>query len=103
MMYSVNNHLILETYTKEALKPKLAGGIATPGQRDAVKGLMLLMDANLPDGRHIPKGSYAYFREEALHTHGMFSKHYNCVTIPGNFIIVETSLVEFYVTPGDAA
>lgn len=103
MTFSLNNRLVLEEYKKEGLKAKIQGGIATPGQRDGVKGLQVLVDAFLPDGRHIPRGSTAYIREEVLHTHAWASKPLTCDTIPGRFLLVETTYVEFFSIPsGDS-
>jgi hypothetical protein len=94
MKISVNNRLILEQYIKEGLKAKMQGGIATPGQRDGLKGLKVLMDTTLSDGRHVTKGSTAYVREEVLHTHPWASKPLTCDTIPDKFMIVELTYVE---------
>jgi hypothetical protein len=98
MTFSLNNRLVVEQYIKEGLKSKISGGIATPGQRDGLKGLLVLVDAHLSDGTHVPKGSIAYIREEILHTHAWASKPLNCDTFPGKFLIVELSHVEFIDT-----
>lgn len=103
MTFSLNNRLIVEQYVKEALKAKVLGGIATPGQRDGLKGLTVLADAYLSDGRHIPKGSVAFIREEILHTHAWASKPLTCDTIEGKFLIVELAHIEFFNTPTTAA
>jgi hypothetical protein len=95
MTFSVNNRLVLEQYIKEGLKAKIQGGIATPGQRDGLKGLTVLMSTTLSDGRHIPKGSMAYIREEVLHTHPWASKLLTCDTLSVKFMIVELSYIEF--------
>jgi hypothetical protein len=96
MSFSLNNRLVLEVYVKEGLKAKVSGGIATPGQRDGVKGLRVLMDAYLADGRHIPKGSTAYIREEVLHTHPWASKPLSSEFLPVKFLLVESSYIEFF-------
>jgi hypothetical protein len=98
-MISQNNRLILEPYVKEGLKAVRLGGIATPGQRDGLKGLKLLIDAHLLDGRIIGAGTIAYIREEVLHTHPWASKLLTVAAIEGKFLIVELSYVEFF---GDA-
>lgn len=104
MTFSLNNRLVLEQYVKEALKKEIHNGIATPGQRDSVKGLRVLIEANLPDGRRIPKNSIAYIREEVLHTHPWASKPLSCATLPVKFLVVELNYIEFIDTPeGDAA
>jgi hypothetical protein len=96
MKFSINNRLILETYVKKALEARREGGIATPGQRDGLKGLKVLVDAYLSDGRHIPKGSVAYIREEELHSHAWASKPYTCDTIESKFILVDHIHVSFF-------
>jgi len=103
MTFSLNNRLVLEQYIKEGLKAKVMGGIATPGQRDGVKGLQVLVDAYLSDGRKIPKGSMAYIREEILHTHQWASKPLTCDTLPMKFLLVESTYVEFFDLPETAA
>jgi len=105
MTFSVNNKLILEQYIKSAVKSEIRSGIATPGQRDMVKGLTVLMDAKLSDGRHIPKGSVAYIREEILHNHSMtIFKPLTCDTISGKFMVVELQYIEFFdILSNDAA
>ena len=106
MTYSLNNRLVLELYNKEALKPRMQGGIATPGQRDGLKGLKVLMDARLPEpyGR-VPAGSVAYIREEILHTHDWASKPMTCDFLSSKFLVVDIAYVEFIDTPnyGDSA
>lgn len=99
MTFSLNNRLVLEQYIKEGLKSKISGGIATPGQRDGLKGLRVLVDAYLSDGRHIPRDSIAYIREEVLYTHAWASKPLSCVTMTEKFLLVESSYIEFFDTP----
>lgn len=104
MTYSINNRLVLEPYIKEGLKSEIRSGIATPGQRDGLKGLRLLMDAHLSDGRQFPRGSVAYIKEEVLHNHSStIFKHLNCDTINGKFMVVELQYIEFINTPDPAA
>jgi hypothetical protein len=95
--------LVLEQYVRESLKKEVVNGIATPGQRDSVKGLKVLMDATLPDGRKIPKGSTAYIREELLHNHSWATKAYSCDTLSVKFLLVEREHIEFVTTPDEAA
>jgi len=99
VIFSLNNRLILEEYVKEGLKSKVMGGIATPGQRDGIKKLKVLVSTRLVDGRDIPAGSYAYVREEALHTQAWSSKFFTCDGISGKFMIVGLEWVEFIETP----
>lgn len=107
MIFSVNNRLVLEPYIKEGLKSKVSGGIAIPGQRDGLKGLLVLMDTRLSDDREIPKGSTAYLREETLHTQAFASKPLSCAILPNKFIIVDIQFIEFFdileSQPDDAA
>ena len=103
MTFSLNNRVILEQYTKSGLKSEVKNGIATPGQKDGIKGLLVLVDAYLPDGRRIPKGSTAYIREEILHTHAWASKPLTCDTIPGKFMPVDVTYIEFFSTPDGVA
>jgi hypothetical protein len=102
MTFSLNNRLVLEQYIKEGLKPKMQGGIATPGQRDGLKGLQVLVGTTLSDGRKVPKGSIAYIREEVLHTHPWASKPLTCDTLPGKFMIVDLPYIEFIDTGDDS-
>ena len=104
MKYSLNNRLIVEPYVKEGLKSKISGGIATPGQRDGLKGLKVLVGAVLtyPDAKEeLPAGSIAYIREEVLHTHSWASKPLTSEGIEGKFLIVDLSFVEFIDIPED--
>lgn len=104
MTFSLNNRLVVEQYIKEALRKETIGGIATPGQRDAVKGLKVLVGTTLSDGRNVPAGSIAYIREETLHNHPWASKPLTCETIPGKFLLVDLTFIEFITTPyGDVA
>jgi hypothetical protein len=102
MTFSVNNRLILEEYIKSGLKSEVRNGIATPGQRNAVKGLKVLVDIYLSDGRKIPKGSLAYIKEEVLHNHSeTIFKPLTCDTLPGKFMVVDLQYVEFFNTGDD--
>ena len=102
MTFSLNNRLVLEEYIKQGLQPKFQGGIATPGQRDGLKGLTVLIDAYLSDGRHIPRGSTAYIKEEVLHNHAAtVFKALTCATFPVKFMVVESSYVDFIDTPDE--
>ncbi len=73
-MISINNRFILEPYVKEGLKAKVTGGIAMPGQRDALKALKVLIDGSLSNGQIIRAGSVAYIREEILYSHPWSTK-----------------------------
>ena len=98
MTFSVNNRFIVEQYIKKGLQPKMQGGIATPGQRDGLAGLKVLVGTVLSDGRKVPKGSLVYVKEETLHTQPWASKLFSCDTIPEKFLILESIYVEFIDT-----
>lgn len=104
MTFSVNNHFIVEPYIKEALRKEMVGGIATPGQRDGMKGLKTIMEAKFSDGSQFPAGTTIYVREENLHSQPWATKQFTCDTIKTKFIVIDRAYVEFIVTPdGDAA
>lgn len=103
MEFSLNDRLVLEQYIKEGLRSSRIGGIATPGQRDGLKGLRVLVGTVLSDGRQVPKGSVAYIREEVLHTQAWASKVMQCDFLKEKFIIAERAHIEFIVTPEEAA
>ncbi len=104
MKQALNNRFVTEQYVKEGLKAKISGGIATPGQREGLKGLRTLMKTTLSDGTYFPAGSIVYIKEEVLHTHAWASKPLNCDAIPEKFLIVDLQFVEFIdiVSFGDA-
>lgn len=99
MMFSVNNRIVVEVYQKEGLRAKVQGGIATPGQRDGLKPLKVLVGAKLSDGTLIPQGALVYVPEEVLHNHAWATKALTCDTIPGKFIVLETSYIVCYEIP----
>ena len=102
MANSTNNRVITEQYLKEGLKARISGGIATPGQRDGVKGLRVLMDASLSVNGlplFIPAGSTVYIKEVVLHTHEWASKPMTCDFISEKFLIVDFQFVEFWDPP----
>jgi hypothetical protein len=98
MIFSLNNRLVLEEYVKEGLKSRVVGGIATPGQRDGLKKLKVLVGTKLANGTDIQQGSYAYLREEALHNQPWASKFFTCDGIEGKFMIVDLQWIEFIET-----
>jgi hypothetical protein len=100
-MHSINNRLVVEQYVKEGLKSRVVSGIATPGQRDGLKGLKVLIDFQSKDVS-IPKGSIVYVREEALHTHAWASKPLTCDRIGTPFMMMELSYVEIVDCPNIA-
>lgn len=96
---SMNNRLVVEAYKKEGLKSSVNNGFAMIAQKVVVKGLQVLMDAKLPDGTFVPKGSTAYIREETLHTQQWAQKALEADTLPVPFLIVDMSYVEFIAPP----
>ncbi len=103
MTFSVNSRLILEEYKKGGLESNVRNGIATPGQRDKLKGLRVLVEFDGPNGRHIPVGSIAYLREEVLHVHGWASKTYTSDFLNEKFILCDYQHIDSFKTPDEAA
>jgi hypothetical protein len=103
MTFSLNNRLILKPYVKEGLRQEKSNGLITPGQRNKLKGLEVLIGTVLLDGRHIPAGSIAYINEEVLHTQAWVNKVMTSDFITGAFIVVDLSYVECITTPDTAA
>jgi hypothetical protein len=104
MKVSLNNRFIVEQYVKSGLIAKISGGIATPGQRDGLKGLKVLVDATVSSPnfyQRIPAGSIVYIKEEALHSHPAFSKPLTADGIEGKFLIVDLSFIEFVDIVGE--
>jgi hypothetical protein len=100
--FSLNNRLVLEPYLKEGLKTVENKGFAMVSQKVAVKGLRVLMDAELNVGnqqtyRTVRKGDMAYVKEELLHTQPWAAKILECEAIDGKFIIVDLMYVDFVV------
>lgn len=96
---SVNNRLIVEVYKKEALRSKVENGFATIGQKLALKGLKVLIDAKLDDGMLVPKGSTVYIKEEILHTQQWAQKAFESSYFPEPFLIVDRTYIEFIEPP----
>lgn len=103
MTFSLNNRLVLQPYVRDGLRAQVKNGIATPGQRDGLKGLSVLVGTVLMDGRHVPAGSIAYIREEALHTQPWASKFLSCDFLKTQFMLVDLHHIEVIVTPEEAA
>lgn len=100
---SFNNRLVVQAYVKQGLQASVSNGFAFIEQKVTVKGLTVLMDAKLADGTVIPKGSTAYIKEEALHTQAWAQKVLQSDFMPGQFIIVDMSHVEFITPPTEPA
>ncbi len=100
--FSLNNRLVLEPYLKGGLTTTENKGFAMVSQKVAVKGLRVLMDAELNVGnkqtyRPVHKGDMVYIKEELLHTSPWAAKVLECDAIEGKFIIVDLAHVEFVV------
>lgn len=93
--FSLNNRLIVEKYTKEALREDHSRkGFALIAQKTNLKGLKVLVDAKLSDGSTVKAGSIAFFKEEVLHTAPWAAKVWECPVLTQPFIIVDLSQVE---------
>ena len=98
------NKLIVESYIHKGLESELRGGIARPTQKNTLKGLKLLVQANLNDGTVAPSGSTVFIKEELLHTSPSMKNKLRCDTLPGEFIIVNLQDVEYIEPPqGESA
>ena len=98
-MFSLNNRFVVEAYfTDRALKAKETNGFALIQQKIELKGLRLLMDANLEDSV-VPKGSTIFIREEYLHSQPWAKKILESESVEGKFIIVDVANVEFVKLP----
>jgi len=93
---SVNNRIIVEVYQKEDLKAEIKNGFAMTSQKLGVKGLTLLMDALLSDGRVVRKGHKAYFKENDLHAAPWAKTILQSDLVGGRFMIIDSAYVEFF-------
>jgi len=99
-MSLVSNHrLIVEAYTKEALRGNdtRQTGFLMIDQKVKLKGLKLLVDASIvtPSGVvFYRKGSTVYFREEILHNAPWAQKPLTSEALPTPFILAEFNQVE---------
>jgi len=93
---SVNNKLVVEAYHKGDVVADIKSGFAMASQKVTVKGLTLLMDAQLNDGKVIPKGHKAYIKENDLHSAPWAKGIFKTDLIEGNFMIVDLVHVEFF-------
>lgn len=100
---SFNNKLILEAYKQTEIKGEVRQGWAQIGQKNNLKGLRVLISATLSDGTVIPSGSTAYIKEEFLHSQPWAKNKLKSDTLPGEFIIVTMSEVEYISPPEGAA
>lgn len=101
---SFNGKLVLEAYNQTELRAEVKSGWATLNQRNSLKGLTVLIQANLPDGSIVPVGSTAYIKEESLHTQPFAKARLKSDTLKQEFILVGIDQVEYIVPPtGDVA
>ena len=96
---SMNNRLIVEAYKKEGLKTVVNQGFAMIEQKVSLKGLKVLMDAQLSDGTFVAKGSTAYIKEELLHTQPWAKQSYTCNFLNEPFMPIDITHVDFIVPP----
>lgn len=96
---SFNGKLILEAYIHTEVKAEIRSGWATASQKNNLKGLKVLVQADFPDGTSVPAGSTAYLKEEYLHSQIWAKNKLKCDTIPGEFIVVSMNDIEFVVPP----
>jgi uncharacterized protein (UPF0254 family) len=100
---SFNNKLILESYKHTEIRPEGNKGWITAGQKNSLKGLRVLLDAELPNGDKILAGSKAWVKEDSLHTAVWAKDIRKCDFIPGEFILVTMNEVEFISPPEGGA
>lgn len=99
---SINNRFIVETYQKEGLRAEVKNGFAMISQKMRVKGLKLLVETHVRDGRGetlmvLPKGSLIYIREEYLHGQPWAKQVFESDAVEAPFLIVDQNYVEFVV------
>lgn len=98
------NKLIVEAYQYKGLESEFKGGIARPVQKNNLKGLRVLIQANLADGTIVPVNSIAYIKEELLFSHPAMKNKLKCDTLSGEFIVVNLQDVEYIDPPhGESA
>jgi hypothetical protein len=100
---SFNNKLILEAYVHTEIRPDGNKGWITAGQKNSLKGLKVLLKAELPNGEIIPAGSRAWIKEDSLHTALWAKDIRKCDFITGEFILVTMNEVEFISPPEGGA
>lgn len=94
---SLNGRFVLESYKEDrALKATVTNGFAMVSQKVSLKGLKVLADVIAPDGRYVAhKGDIAYIREASLQSSPWAKSAFTADAIEGEFMIVESSYVEF--------
>lgn len=79
--FSLNNRLVVEVYVSTGLTTEIKNGLATPGQRDGIKALRVLVGTVLSDGRVVEAGDVAFIREENLYNQPWTKKVYKCPSL----------------------
>lgn len=100
---SFNNKLVVEAYIHTEIRPEGNKGWITASQKNNLKGLRVLIQANLPDGTVVPVGSMAFIKEESLHTSLWAKNKLKSDTLPGEFILVTMNEVEYISPPEGGA
>lgn len=103
MTFSLNNRLIVSEYKQTGLRTETKNGLAVAGQRDGICGLKVLVGTVLSDGRHIPAGSTAYFREETLYNMPWTKQLFKSPLLAESFLVADLHNVDFISTPDEAA
>ena len=100
---SLNNRFIVEAYKEDrSLKTSVSNGFAMVSQKISLKGLKILVDAEVVTGSTVqsyPAGYVAYIKEGALQSAPWAKAFYTTDAVEGEFMIVEAMHVEFVVAP----
>ena len=100
---SFNGKLVLEAYTQTEIRSDTSRGWTGVVQKNNLKGLKVLVQADLPNGDFITAGSTAFIREELLMTQAWAKTKFKSDTLPGEFILVTMNEVEYISPPGGNA
>jgi|SRR5580700_10028420 hypothetical protein len=100
---SFNNKLIVEAYKHTEIRAEGNKGWVQASQKNNLKGLKVLIQANLSDGTVVPAGSTAWIKEELLHSAPFAKNKLKSETLPGEFILVTMSEVEYLDPPEGGA
>jgi hypothetical protein len=100
---SFNNKLIVEAYKHTEIRPEGNKGWVQASQKNNLKGLKVLIQSVLSDGTIVPAGSTAYLKEEFLHSSPAAKNKLKSDTLPGEFILVTMSEVEYLDPPEGGA
>jgi len=96
---SFNGKLVLEVYVHTEVRSNTTKGWTGVVQKNNLKGLKVLVDANLPNGSSVSAGSVAWIKEDLLHSSPWAKDVRKCDFIPGEFILVNMNEVEFVSPP----